>query len=126
MKLIILVIAISGSGSSLAGAGASNPGTSGHFKPAAEPLEMPEPPAKSFWIEHFVSTPGNHFYCSVPASFLADSFNLIGLPDLPFQKEALALILSGEFREENVNVEASAMTLFGLIHARYITTPRGE
>jgi casein kinase II subunit beta len=76
------------------------------------------------WAEKFVSE--NNLYALVPNEFMTDSFNLVGLPDVPHQQAALELIVGSaqddSFSEE---VECSAQALFGLIHARYICSTPG-
>lgn len=76
------------------------------------------------WAEKFVSE--NNLYALVPNEFMTDSFNLVGLPDVPHQQAALELIVGSAKNEICSNeVESSGRALFGLIHARYICSTPG-
>lgn len=84
------------------------------------------------WVKNFVSLKQSHQYCAVPTTFISDAFNRAGLPLVPFQKEALDLLVSplalsqrNRRSEWAVSVDVSARMLYGLIHARYIVTPAG-
>jgi len=83
------------------------------------------------WISWFCSLKGNEFFCEVDEDYIQDDFNLTGLPSMiPNYEHALDMILdqdSGESlsEEQQVVVESSAETLYGLIHARFILTNRG-
>lgn len=85
------------------------------------------------WITWFCELKGNEFFCMVDREFIADDFNLTGLASMvPFYGYALELILDVEsFDSDRLTedqkrlVESSAETLYGLIHARFITTSRG-
>jgi casein kinase II subunit beta len=76
------------------------------------------------WAERFVAE--NNLYMLVPNEFMTDSFNLVGLPDVPHQQAALELIVGSARNDSSATaVDASAEALFGLIHARYICSPQG-
>ncbi|CAJ1038457.1 putative Casein kinase II regulatory subunit [Leishmania shawi] len=85
------------------------------------------------WITWFCDLKGNEFFCMVDREFITDDFNLTGLaPIVPFYHYALELILDVESMEsdglteqQKRLVESSAEILYGLIHARFITTGRG-
>lgn len=85
------------------------------------------------WITWFCDLKGNEFFCMVDREFITDDFNLTGLaPMVPFYHYALELILDVESMEsdglteqQKRLVESSAEILYGLIHARFITTGRG-
>jgi len=81
------------------------------------------------WVSWFCfSLAGNKFFCDVERSYIEDTFNLFGLKQyVPknFSK-ALDMILDKlEPSEQTEDLSKSAAMLYGLIHARYIITPRG-
>jgi len=86
---------------------------------------------ESSWISWFCRLKGNEFFCEVEEEYIQDDFNLTGLSStVPNYEHALDLILDQESgdtltEEQQTAVEASAVTLYGLIHARYILTSRG-
>lgn len=85
------------------------------------------------WIVWFCELKGHEFFCVVDRDFIDDEFNLTGLSTMvSFYHYALDLILDLETQnaarlteEQQRLVESSAETLYGLIHARFITTQRG-
>ncbi|KAG8342079.1 putative Casein kinase II regulatory subunit [Trypanosoma vivax] len=85
------------------------------------------------WIVWFCEMKSHEFFCVVDRDFIDDEFNLTGLSTMvTFYHYALDLILDLETQsswrlteEQQRLVESSAETLYGLIHARFITTPRG-
>lgn len=78
----------------------------------------------------FTSSRGNEYFCDIDEEYLTDRFNLTGLnTEVPYYSYALDLITDvfdqecdDETRDE---IEKSARHLYGLVHARYITTNRG-
>lgn len=89
--------------------------------------------AQDTWISEFIYGTDHELYCEVPEDFIEDDFNLTGLSALvPNYREALELILDlepeipeGEMFGGMETVEASSELLYGLIHARYLTTRPG-
>ena len=79
----------------------------------------------------FMSSRGNEYFCEIDEDYLTDRFNLTGLnADVENYQHAIDLIndvfdaVCSE-EDERENIEKSARHLYGLIHARYITTTRG-
>ncbi|MCJ1423350.1 casein kinase 2 regulatory subunit [Sticta canariensis] len=78
----------------------------------------------------FTSSRGNEYFCEIDEDYLTDRFNLTGLNvDVQYYQYALDLVTDvfdldceDEMREQ---IEKSARHLYGLVHARYITTTRG-
>ena len=78
----------------------------------------------------FISSRGNEYFCEIDEDYLTDRFNLTGLnTDVQYYQYALDLVTDvfdldcdDEMREQ---IEKSARHLYGLVHARYITTTRG-
>ena len=85
------------------------------------------------WVQWFCALESHHFLVEVDEDYIRDSFNLYGLrAKIENYDEALKMILSEESPEsedfENkqfVQLYESAMDLYGLIHARFILSPRG-
>lgn len=79
----------------------------------------------------FVTSRGNEYFCDVDEEYLTDRFNLTGLnTEVQYYQYALDLITDvfdlecdDEMREA---IERSARHLYGLVHARYIITTRGQ
>jgi casein kinase II subunit beta len=85
------------------------------------------------WIEWFCDLDGHEFLIEIDEDYIVDNFNLYGLrPLIKHYDQALEMILSKEApgsedfnNAEYLTVYESAMDLYGLIHARYITSPKG-
>jgi casein kinase II subunit beta len=75
------------------------------------------------WIVWCCSLPGHDWLLQVPEAFIEDDFNLISL-SVPNYASALDMILDLE-SDQVEDVEADAITLYGLIHARFLTTRAG-
>ena len=84
-------------------------------------------------VSWFCSLKGNEFFAEVEHDFMQDDFNLTGLSaQVPYYEYALDTILDAESataakfsKDQQEAVESAAELLYGLIHARYIITPRG-
>ena len=85
------------------------------------------------WISWFCDLEGHEFFVEVDAEYIRDSFNLYGLRErFPIFKDSMQMILSKESPDsEDLNDQTflecyqSAMDLYGLIHARFVLSPRG-
>ena len=94
------------------------------------------------WISRFCSRQENCYFCKVDYEFISDSFNLFGINNtVHLYRQALDIILDNnrntltdcindvfywvlaEFDEGEL--EANAVFVYGLIHARYILTAAG-
>lgn len=102
-----------------------------------------------YWVDLFLGTKGNEYFCEIEEDYITDRFNLTGLnSEVPMMKLALDLItdelklsdventndefttLTPEEKERKTqelleNIEYNARTLYGLIHARYILSNKG-
>ncbi|KAG8533225.1 uncharacterized protein KY384_002008 [Bacidia gigantensis] len=84
----------------------------------------------SYWRDWFISSRGNEYFCEIDEDYLTDRFNLTGLnAEVQYYQYALDLVTDvfdldcdDDMREQ---IEKSARHLYGLVHARYITTIRG-
>eukprot|EP00924_Labyrinthula_sp_SR-Ha-C_P002381 maker-scaffold_16-snap-gene-2.56-mRNA-1 protein AED:0.30 eAED:0.30 QI:142/1/1/1/1/1/2/52/237 len=78
------------------------------------------------WIEWFCKQDGNEFFCEVDQRYVEDNFNLYGLKEIigTDYRKCLDVILdridAGEMFDHSVQ------KLYGLIHARFIITKRGQ
>ena len=87
------------------------------------------------WIQWFCSLEGHEFMVELDEEFIRDPFNLHGLQtSIPKQKfkTCMRMILSPQApNEDDLNEEAflelnqESSDLYGLLHSRYILTPRG-
>ncbi|KAJ7819599.1 casein kinase II, regulatory subunit [Mycena olivaceomarginata] len=84
----------------------------------------------STWISLFLSSRGNEYFCEVDEDFIQDSFNLTGLhEDVANYDQALDVItdrIDDDLQDDLRGcLDTHARLLYGLIHARWILTPRG-
>jgi len=86
----------------------------------------------SGWIPWFCSLRGKEFFAEVEEEYIKDNFNLYGLrARFNYYDDALEMVLSEESIDEDdlvghtLEVYNEAVCLYGLIHARYIASPRG-
>jgi casein kinase II subunit beta len=87
-------------------------------------------PTNKNYVEKFISSRGNEYFCEIDEDYLTDRFNLTGLnTEVQYYQYALDLITDvfdldadDVLREQ---IEKSARHLYGLVHARYIVTTRG-
>ncbi|ODQ60261.1 hypothetical protein WICANDRAFT_30135 [Wickerhamomyces anomalus NRRL Y-366-8] len=84
-----------------------------------------------FWIDWFLGTKGNEYFCDIDVEYITDKFNLTGLySDVERVPQAIEVITdnlkSDELTEQQrETLEYNARLLYGLVHARYIITARG-
>lgn len=85
------------------------------------------------WKQWFLSLRGNDFFCEVDDEYIEDDFNLTGLISMvPYYDFALDVILDVDISTENLSeeqrdiIDTAAEVLYGLIHARFILTLRGQ
>jgi len=84
----------------------------------------------SYWRDWFICSRGNEYFCEIDEEYLTDRFNLTGLnAEVQYYQYALELVTDvfdmdcdDDMRDQ---IEKSARHLYGLAHARYITTTRG-
>eukprot|EP01134_Creolimax_fragrantissima_P000909 CFRG0909T1 len=83
------------------------------------------------WIQWWTRRRGNEFLCDISESFVHDNFNLTGLQaEVKNIRRALDVILDIEDEYDSCEsaveeIEKDAQKLYGLIHARFIVSPRG-
>lgn len=95
-------------------------------------LSTSEEEEDTSWITWFCGLRGNELLCEVDEDYIQDDFNLCGLQaQVPHYDSALDMILDTDNSivelddEEHTAIENAAEMLYGLIHARYITTIKG-
>mmetsp|Transcript_5361 Transcript_5361/g.6255 ORF Transcript_5361/g.6255 Transcript_5361/m.6255 type:complete len:224 (-) Transcript_5361:64-735(-) len=78
------------------------------------------------WIEWFCKQEGNEFLCEIDQRYIDDNFNLYGLREVIGQsfKKCLDVILDRADSDEVL--DETVQDLYGLIHARFILTKRGQ
>ncbi|KAF7459201.1 casein kinase ii regulatory subunit protein [Cryptosporidium felis] len=86
------------------------------------------------WVHWYCGLREHYFFIVIPSEYTRDTFNLYGLRQyFPKNYDSLIeLILSSNIPDEDdladpalQDLHREAGELYGLIHARYITTPRG-
>lgn len=85
-----------------------------------------------YWVDWFLGTKGNEYFCDVDVEYIVDRFNLTGLNQYVERVSLLVDIISdrqqiNEDQSEEVKhrLEEDAKLLYALIHARFIITMRG-
>ncbi|XP_022167381.1 casein kinase II subunit beta-like [Myzus persicae] len=84
----------------------------------------------SSWIKRLLSKPENSFMCAVDIPYIQDTFNHVGLEKtLPDYEAAVRVVLDdapvSRSCKDDPDSQSSAELVYGLIHARYVMTPRG-
>lgn len=85
------------------------------------------------WIQWFCSLEGHEYLCEVDYDYVRDSFNLYGLKSkVKNFDRAMEMVLGielpdgGDLMEsETMDVFRSATDLYGLVHSRFIISPKG-
>ena len=99
----------------------------------ADSSEFEEMSDDNNWVQWFCSLDGHEFFAEVDEDFIRDNFNLYGLRNRvdSFDK-ALSMILSDSpprdedlEKKEFLELYRDATELYGLIHSRYILSPKG-
>ncbi|ODV62237.1 casein kinase 2 regulatory subunit CKB2 [Ascoidea rubescens DSM 1968] len=86
-----------------------------------------------YWVDSFLETKGNEYFCDIDIEYITDRFNLTGLNNEVDRISYVIDIITDnspkrnprEFQRIREQMEAQARYLYGLIHARYIITSRG-
>lgn len=99
----------------------------------ADSSEFEEVSDDNNWIQWFCSLDGHEFFADVDDEFIRDNFNLYGLRNRVANFDrALGMILSDSpprdedlEKKEFLELYRDATELFGLIHARFILSPKG-
>jgi casein kinase II subunit beta len=87
----------------------------------------------SGWIPWFCGIKGHELFAEVEEEYIRDSFNMYGLRQrFQYYDQALEMILSNEAPDEEdladgefLEIYRDATHLYGLIHSRYVVSPRG-
>lgn len=85
-----------------------------------------------YWIDWFLGSRGNEYFCDVDPEYILDRFNLTGLNKYVDHIGLLVDIITDQTEisesqpeETRAILEDGAKFLYALIHARYIITSRG-
>lgn len=85
-----------------------------------------------YWIDWFLGSRGNEYFCDVDIEYITDRFNLTGLNQYVDRIGMLVDIITDrtqindtQSEEVRARLEDNAKFLYALIHARYIITSRG-
>ncbi|CAN0084151.1 unnamed protein product [Phaeothamnion confervicola] len=79
------------------------------------------------WVQWFCGLQGHEIFCEVDRSYIEDGFNLYGLRQYVHNiNDCLDIILDRLSPDESSEQQMqSVYTLYGMIHARYVTTTNG-
>ncbi|VEU23969.1 DEKNAAC105179 [Brettanomyces naardenensis] len=85
-----------------------------------------------YWVDWFLGSRGNEYFCDVDLEYITDRFNLTGLNQYVDRIGLLVDIITDRTQisetqpeEARARLEDNAKFLYALIHARYIITSRG-
>jgi len=83
----------------------------------------------SSWIKRLLNKPENAFMCAVDMSYIQDMSNLVGLDEtVPGYETAVRVVLDDvpvSRSASDLGSRSAAELVYGLVHARYVMTPRG-
>lgn len=91
-------------------------------------FEADNTPNSSEWVIEHVQQ--NDWLCVVEDSYLNDNFNLYGLSSMSENYNQILKIIRGQYYDFSINssqtqIQKECVTLYGLIHARYLLTLNG-
>ncbi|GME89488.1 unnamed protein product [Ambrosiozyma monospora] len=85
-----------------------------------------------YWIDWFLGSRGNEYFCDVDIEYITDRFNLTGLNQYVDRISLLVDIITDRTQinenqpeQTRIKLEETAKFLYALIHARYVITLRG-
>ncbi|ODV82724.1 hypothetical protein CANARDRAFT_204640 [[Candida] arabinofermentans NRRL YB-2248] len=85
-----------------------------------------------YWVDWFLGTRGNEYFCDIDVEYISDRFNLTGLNQYVDKISVLVDIITDRSQinenqpeQTKAKLEDNAKFLYALIHARYIITLRG-
>ncbi len=83
-----------------------------------------------YWVDWFLGTKGNEYFCEIDDEYIVDRFNLTGLNNEVQYYQYAVDLMTDQFDQDcdddlREQIDKSARHLYGLIHARYIITTRG-
>lgn len=86
--------------------------------------------SEDMWVDWFLGTKGNEYFCDIDTEFITDRFNLTGLNTEVDHIQQSIDVITDNFdadvsKDEREHIEKIATHLYGLVHARYILTARG-
>lgn len=84
-----------------------------------------------YWIDLFLGTKGNEYFCDIDVGYVSDRFNLTGLlTEVRGMLMAINIVVDNtrmeqQPEEQREQLESNARFFYGLVHARYILTQAG-
>lgn len=84
-----------------------------------------------YWVDWFLGTKGNEYFCDIDIDYITDKFNLNGLNSEVERVSQVVDVITDNLRmeeftnEQREQLEYNARLLYGLVHARFIITAKG-
>ncbi|KAH3666600.1 hypothetical protein WICMUC_005584 [Wickerhamomyces mucosus] len=84
-----------------------------------------------YWVDWFLGTKGNEYFCEIDQEYITDKFNLTGLSSEVERIPQSVDLITDNLKIEDISndlrdhLEYNARILYGLVHQRYIITSRG-